>query len=340
MRRRAAAIRSYRRAGGPGTWPRRAALRALALAAAAPVLAACPRAMRPLRIAAHVWPGHEPLFLAAREGWLSPGAAELVETRSATESLLALSNEVVDGAALSLDEVLRVRDGGAGLAVIAVLDVSSGADAVLARPGVRTLAEIAGKRIGVESSAVAAVMLHHVLRSAALPSGAVLVVPLTADAHVHAWRSGWVDAVITYEPIATELEADGAVRLFDSRQIPGAIVDVLAVTPAALAARGRSLRALVAGHFAGRRHLLQNRQDAAHRMARHLRLTAPQVLEAYRWIGLPDERLNRKLLDGPAPQLLDTAREVSGVMVSAGLLRSPARLDALLRPEFLPEEPR
>lgn len=329
--------RGQRTGDGRTAWSRRAALRALALAASAPLLPGCAAPSRPLRIAAHVWPGYEPLFLAAREGWLSVNDGELVETRSATDSLRAVRDEVVDAAALTLDEVLRARSDGVALGVVLVVDVSSGADAVLARPGVGSPAELAGKRIGVEASAVGALMLHHVLRAAALAPGAVRPVPLTVDAHVQAWRAGAVDALVTYEPSTTRLEAEGAVRIFDSRQIPGAIVDVLAATPAALAARRRALRAVVAAHFAGRRHLVQNRQDAAHRMSRHLGLSPPQVLEAYRWINLPDERVNRKLLAGPAPQLLGAARDLSAVMVAAGLLPRPDPLDGLLRPELLPE---
>jgi NitT/TauT family transport system substrate-binding protein len=317
-------------------WSRREALGALAALATASALGAC-RSRAPLRVAAHVWPGYELLFLAAREGWLPAREAELVETPSATESLRALREEAVDGAALTLDEVLRARAAGVRLSVVLVLDVSAGGDVVLARPGVTSPRQLAGRRIGVENTGVGALMLHHFLRVTGIGLDAIQVVPVTADAHAQAWRAGWVDFLVTFEPIAAELEALGAVRVFDSGELPGTIVDVLAVRPPALR-RDRALRAVVAAAFAARRHLVTNRQDAAYRMSRHLRLTPAQVVATFRWLNLPDERLNRELLGGAAPGLVATARELSSVMVAAGLLARADPLDQLVRPEFLPAE--
>lgn len=318
-------------------WSRRRAVRALAALAAAPLLPACRRATEPLRVAAHVWAGYELLFLAAREGWLPPGEARLVETASATESVRALRGDAVDAAALTLDEVLRARADGVGLSVVLVVDVSSGADAVLARPEVSSAAQLAGRRVGVEPSAVGALMLHHLRLRAKLAPGALALVPLTPDRHLAAWRSGEVDALVTFEPIATQLESAGAVRVFDSREIPGAIVDVLAVRTRAIPSHGRGIRAAVAAHFAARRHLVTSRQDAAYRMSRHLRLAPPQVLDAFRWIHLPDERVNHDLLDGATPGLLAAARDLSAVMRDAALLLRASPVEDLVRPEFLPE---
>lgn len=318
------------------TASRRRALRLLGAALLLPGLSAC--APQPLRVAAHAWPGYEFLFLAAREGWLAPGDAALVETPSATASLHALQRGEVDGAALTLDEVLTARARGIPLAVVLVLDVSAGADVLLAREDLGSLAGLSSRRIGVERSAVGALMLHHVARAAGLDPARLSVVPLTVDAHLAAWREGRVDALVTFEPTATRLEAEGAVRLFDSRRIPGAILDVLALHPAAINRRPGAARALVLGHLRGHHLLRTMPQDAAYRMSRHLGLSTPEVLPAFRGIDLPDLRANLRLLDGPSPALLPAARALSSVMMSAGLLSRPDDLAGLVRAEFLPQE--
>jgi len=44
-----------------------------------------------------------------------------------------------------------------------------------------------------------------------------------------AFKKRQVDAIVTFEPVKSELLSSGANILFDSHQIPGRIVDVLVV---------------------------------------------------------------------------------------------------------------
>jgi NitT/TauT family transport system substrate-binding protein len=295
------------------------------------------RRAAPLVVASNVWPGFEPLFLAGREGWLPSRELSLLETESATESLRALTTGRADVAALTLGELLQARASGVPLTVILVFDVSAGADMVLVRPGIAGIADLAGKRIAVEESTLGAMMLYKTLETAGLPSGAVTVLSLPVHAHAEAWRTGLCDAVITYEPFASRLRELGARRIFDSRELPATIVDVLGARRSVLGRSADALRGLVAGHFRALHHLRTNPQDAAYRMAGHLQLPAAEVLDSFRGIVLPDIAANRAYLGGPQPGITAVAREVSAILVRAGLLGRPDDLADLVSDEFLPE---
>lgn len=319
------------------TFSRRRLLYSLPGLALAPWLSACKRApIRPLSIASHVWPGYELMFLAREEGWLPTPDLRLLETATATASLAALADNRADGAALTLDEVLRARADGIALNVVLVFDVSTGADMLLARPEIQSLADLAGKRIGVEQSALGALMLHKILAAAGLSKSAVTLVPMNADGHMDTWRRERLDALITYEPTASRLLAEGARRLYDSREMPDTIFDVLAIKPDAVARQPKALAALVAGHFRALQHLRHNPQDAAHRMATRMAIPAGEVRDAYRGLELPDIHANRHLLADGENHLLKAARELSQVMLAAGLLARTADLTELTLNDFLP----
>lgn len=273
-----------------------------------------------LRVASHVWPGYETLPLARQMGWLDEGAVRLVELLSATDSLLALNNGSVEAAALTLDEVLAARAQGLELRVPMIFNISAGADALIARPEIDSLPALAGKRVGVEHSAVGALMLAEVLRRADLPRSALHLVPLTIDAHRQAYLDGRVDALVTYQPTLGQLERAGARRLFDSAAIPGRIVDVLAITPAALERSREGARQLVAAHFRALAWLRDHPADAHARMAQRLGLDADSVAEALAGLELPDLDGNRRwLLHTPAH--LDTvAAELAALMWRERLL--------------------
>ena len=299
-----------------------------------PLVGACFREP-PLAVASHVWPGYELMFLAREEGWLDEAPIRFLETRSATESLAALKEGRVQAAALTLDEVLRGRADGLPLTIILVFDISAGADVVLSRPDIQTPAQLKGRRIGVETSALGALMLARTLAYAGLSKADVTVVPVTPDQHIEAWQAGKVDTLITYEPIASKLLRSGAHHLLDSRAFPETIFDVLAVRSDAAVNHKKALKMLVAGHFRGLEHLLRNPQDAAYRLAERLGLPGDQALNAFRGLSLPALSENRYLLDGHG-SLQVAAKEITQLLRADGLLDKTDDLNGLVSNAYLP----
>lgn len=292
----------------------------------------------PLRVAAHVWPGYELMFVARDLHWLDPQQVELVQTSFAGDSVEAIAAGQVDAAALTLDEVLSARDRGVPLTVVLVFDVSAGADVVIARPGIDTANGLKGLRVGYERGAVGALMLEKALRAAGLTLEDIDPVNLPPSRHLTAWDIGLVDALVTYEPLASHLRGQGGTVLFDSTQAPNRIVDVLAVRSDRLqGAKKQALKHLVVAHFLALEHFQRNPQDAAYRMVTRLRLPAAEISGTFRGLVLPDLVNNHRLLSGESVPLLRSARELSILMQSWGLLSSSdSDLAGLVDDRFLP----
>jgi len=159
-------------------------------------LGACQRHEPLLRVGTNLWLGYELIYLAQAQGYISHEAVRLVELPSATAVLQALAGGMLEAACLTLDEVLTARADGIDLSVIAVLDVSMGADVLLARPALTSLKKLKGQRIGVEQTALGALMLDAALRQAGLKVSDVHVVSLTVDQHHDAYLHDAVDALL------------------------------------------------------------------------------------------------------------------------------------------------
>lgn len=314
---------------------RRQALRRLACWPLLPWLGAC-GGDGPLVVASHAWPGHELIFLARREGWLPGERIRLQETASATRSIAALGRGQAQAAALTLDEVLRARSEGIALTAVLVFAISAGADVVLARPEIGHPEELRGKTVGAETTALGALIVAKLLARAGLEPADVRLRPILPEGHLDAWRSGELDALVTYEPTASRLLEQGARRLLDSRQFPDTIFDVLAVRAGALAGREDALKTLIAAHFRGLRRLRQNPQDTAYRIAGHLGLPGDEVIRAFRGLQLPGAARNRSLL-APAGRLHAAGRELSGLLLGSGLLPRGDPLTELVSDAYLPD---
>lgn len=287
-----------------------------------------------LRIGTHAWPGYESLPLARHFGWL-PKATQLVDGKGATDSLAALAADQIDGACLTLDELLLARDRGISLSAVLVLDESVGADVVLARPQIKRLEDLRHKRIGVEPGAVGSLVLIKLLDAAGFGPQEVTVVDLRPEKQIAAWREGTVDALISYAPTATVIQRDGGRLLFDSRNFPGTIFDVLAIRQDRLKVLGPLIEATIAAHFRALEHLRINREDALRRIAAWRGLSYEEMVMSYAGLHLPEPPANRRML-APSGDILHAARNLLAIMRNNQLLKTGSDLENLIDSRFLP----
>lgn len=298
----------------------------------ATVLAACNAPPTPpLRVAVNPWVGYDPLVLARERGLTDPARLKVIELMSNTESQRALRNGLVDAAALTLDEALRLADSGVPLRIVAVLSVSHGADAVLAQAGIDGPAALKGKRIVLEETAVGALVLDRLLASGGLRRDEVRTLHIEAAQQEAVLQGGRADAVITFEPIRSRLLARGYHVIFDSSRMPGEIVDVLAVRADLPAAH---THALLAAWEAGRRSLLDEPQAAAMILAADSELSADAylaTLDGLRLLTPADSaaKLAPPPAGGPAPLARDGAALAQSLQ-ALGLLAGPPDWSALL----------
>jgi NitT/TauT family transport system substrate-binding protein len=306
----------------------------LLLAVAALLLPAIGQAAQPLRIGTNVWPGYEPLYLAAEhEDWRSKLNIRMVEYPSATEVIRAFRNRALEGAALTLDEVLTLREANIPLKVIAVLDISSGGDVILAKADIAHFSELAGRRVGVESNALGAYMLTRALELHDMTLDQLEVAPLGVSAHEAAFRRETVDAVVTFEPVRTRLLDAGAHEVFSSREIPGEVVDVLVVHADTLRTERPRLRELLEGWFRALGHLQSDPLAAARFTAQRLRITPEQVVASYAGLELPDPAQNLALLNG---LLRETLSRLQQTLIRERLLASTIATGGLLYGGLIP----
>lgn len=297
-------------------------------------LSAC-RPTRPLVLSGHPWPGYESMFLAHTLGYM-PEDLRLHEALTVQASIDAVKQGRADGAMLTLDEILMLRDQGVPLQVVLVFDVSKGADVLLARPALQRLADLKGRRIGAEDSALGSLMLSMVLEKAGLQAQDVQVQRILFEEQEAAWSRGGIDALVTYEPVATRLKKGGARQLLSTREMPDTIFDVLAVHPAALESHGHILRTAIAGYFKALGYMRQNPWDAAYQTAPRLNVTAEEMIGSLRGLELPDLIGNQRYLSAQDGDLQRVTKKLSSIMLQAGIIRQPVDARMLYSSAYLP----
>ena len=285
-----------------------------------------------LRIGTNVWVGGEPLYLARDLGRLDPAIVQLVEYPSASEVMRAYRNGAIDGMVISLDELFGLAADGLQPRIILVIDVSNGADVVVGRSGIRTMNDLKGKSVAVESSALGAFMLSRALAVNGMQPGDVNVVHLESNEQPSAFEKGQVDGAVTFDPYRAQFLRAGANTLFDSSRIPGEIVDLVAVRSSVIENKPKAVETLLGGWLSATDYMKRDPADAARRMGIRQQITGEQFLESLRGLHIPSRAENLRMLGGMKPELAVTGRRLLTLMLEAKLLAKPIDIAQVLAP--------
>lgn len=273
-----------------------------------------------LRVGTNVWPGYEPLYLARSLGFYENAEIRLVEYPSTTSVIRAYKNNVIEVAAVTIDEALLLAEDGPAGYVILVADFSNGADAVVVKPGIDSVSGLKGKRVGVETTALGAYMLSRSLESAGLEPKDVTIYPIELQKHEKAFKDSLVDAVVTFDPVREKLISAGGKIVSDSSKMPGEIVDVLYIRRDILEKNRETVNTLVAGWFRALDHLQKNPADAARRVAPREKMEPEEYLNTLKGIRFPGMKENLALLSGSDPAFLKGAKTLAKAMKEKNLL--------------------
>ncbi|NNM00881.1 MAG: ABC transporter substrate-binding protein [Gammaproteobacteria bacterium] len=285
-----------------------------------------------VRIAINAWPGYEFLYLAQELGYLSTDDYEIrvIEMGSLASVRRAFERGHLDGMGGTLVDVAIAADGGAvEPTIIIAADVSEGADAIVARQGLSSVRDLAGKTVAVESASLNLYILARALELAGMGFEDIDVLTLDAGSMAAALASGRADAVVTYPPVLTELLRSGNVSVvFTSAEIPGEVVDVLAVDAALMQQHPGAVDLIKTGFFRAYDYSLGN-PDAAAVMATREGISVAEFRAALEDIEMiPASRQDAWL--GAGGMLRQVLRRVSDTLYANGLVTSPSAGDCCI----------
>lgn len=185
-----------------------------------------------IKLGFSAWPGWFPWQVAKEAGIFDKAGVkvDLVWFESYTDSINALSAGKLDANSQTLNDTLSSVAAGSTQTIVLVNDNSTGNDQVIAAPGINTVADLKGKKVGVEAGVVDHYLLALGLQKAGLTLNDVTIVNLETGAAAASFASGQLDAVAVFAPFTTQaLKRSGSKTLISSKDYPGSIPDHLVV---------------------------------------------------------------------------------------------------------------
>lgn len=322
---------------------RRAALAALLLG----ILAACgspaPEAKAPpLKIAYSDWPGWIAWDIAAQKNFFKDAGVEVeLVWFEYGPSMEAFAAGQVDAVAVTNGDALVTGATGARNVMILINDFSNGNDMVVARPGINTLADLKGKKIGVEVGFVDHLLLLKGLESVGLTEADVTLVNIATNTAAQVLASGDVDAIAAWQPNSGQAlkSVSGSRAIFTSADVPGLIYDTLAVNPESLASRREDWAKVVKAWYQTAAWMLDpaNKAEALEILSARVNLSPAEYEEflvGTKILTLPEAKAAFVDAEG-FTSIYGSTRIVDAFNVQNGVYTEPQNVGSYLDPSFV-----
>lgn len=271
----------------------------------------------PLRIGVSPWPGAEALFLAHEHGLLAAAGlrVDLVEYASFGDVATAFAHGDVDALLGTSHEVVTVCARSQRRPVIVrATDQSLGGYQILLTADLAGLADLAGRRVGVEIASIGIEVLVRALATVGLTTTDVVIVPGEPAGIPEDFRAGRIDAAVSYQPYADTIAASGGRGVFTSADLKTPIVTVFAIEAQWLAQQPQAAAAFDRAFTQAVDWIAANPAAAAAEQGARLGLSAEDFAAQAKQV---------RLLDGPtAAELLHSGQVEAMIHRSAGLLRT------------------
>jgi NitT/TauT family transport system substrate-binding protein len=204
---------------------------AAALALASPLTAA------PLKIAYSDWPGWVAWEIGIQKGWFKEAGVEVeFQWFDYVPSMDAFVAGKVDAVCMTNGDALVT--GGTGKPSVGILinDFSNGNDMIVAAPGIGSIKDLKGKKVGLEEGFVTHLLLLTGLEKNGMKPEDVTIVNTPTNETPQVLASKAVDAIGAWQPNSGQaLKAlPGSKPVFTSADAPGIIYDLLYVSAESL----------------------------------------------------------------------------------------------------------
>jgi NitT/TauT family transport system substrate-binding protein len=207
----------------------------VSLAALRPTVSAAP-----LKIAYSDWPGYTLFEVAKQKGWFKDAGLDVeMVWLDYLPSIDAFSAGKVDAVCVVATDALVTGASGGKSKIIALLDFSEGSDMIVGKPGINSIKDLKGQKVGIEVTLVEHLLLLEALKRNGMTQDDVTLVNTATNETPQTLASGSVAAIGAWYPSSGQAltQVAGSKKLFTSADAKGLIYDVLAVNPTSLASQ-------------------------------------------------------------------------------------------------------
>lgn len=290
----------------------------------------------PLKLAYSPWIGYFPMAIAQEKGFFQAQGVNVQLFYDEGESSIKFASGQYDGVVLALGNLVRLIPQNSNIRIVAVIDQSNGADAVVSQSQIETVSELRGKTIGVRLGSFGELFVNRMLQFHGLTPEEVMLNNVFPESMLDFLNDRYIEAAHLWQPTLSQAVAAGYRVLFTSAETPGLIPDVMAFQKSVLAERPEDVKAVLRAWFQAVEYWQTHLQEGNAVIAKVLNLKPEEIsLEGVQLFNAVQSR-QAFIKSNSTASLYYTSQLYSDFALQAGNMTRPIDIEQLLEPTFLP----
>lgn len=299
------------------------------------------QAAQPLKIGYSDWPGWVAWQVAIEKGWFKEAGVDVkFEWFDYSASMDAFAAGKIDAVTMTNGDALVTGSGGAKSVMLMLTDYSNGNDMIVAKPGIKSIKDLKGKKVSVEQGLVEHLLLLNGLKKAGMKESDVTLVNAKTNEMPQMLTAKDIAAVGAWQPVSGEAmkAVPGSKPIYTSADEPGLIYDVLAANPASVKARRADWQKVVKVWDKVVAYIEdpKTQPDAVKIMAARSGISAAEYLPLLKGTKLLSLEEGKKIYvkgDG-FKTLYGSTKIVDSFNVANQVYKTPEKIDSYLDPSF------
>jgi NitT/TauT family transport system substrate-binding protein len=276
------------------------------------------------------WTGFAPLTLAKEAGIFEKHGLDVTLKKIPQASrVLAIASGDVQCAATTVETWIVWNESGVATKQIFQLDKSYGADGIVARNDIKTVADLKGHTVASSAPGTSPYfMLAWVLNKNGLSTKDVTVVNLEPDAAAQAFLAGQNDAAVTYEPFISAVrdKPDQGHIIATTLDYP-MVLDTVGCTPDFLKANPEAAKGLADSYFEALDLIKSDPEGSYKIMGADVKQSAKEFEDSAKYLKWADKAENKKFFTKDFQDFSNTAADL---LLGMGLIKQKPDVSTLI----------
>jgi NitT/TauT family transport system substrate-binding protein len=210
------------------------------------------QSLKPLRIGITTWVGFDIARYAEPSGIFKQRGlkVELVQFDNQQDSSRAVTRGGLDAAFASFWDVMQVDPGNGKPVVLMTTNISAGADGIVAKPEIKSVEDLHGKKVGAKLGTVNHLILLEALKAHQIKPSEVQILDYSNEVAAQKIKEGEIDAAVLWEPMLGETAKNikGNV-IHTTKQVDSLVIDALMSSDMIVKAKKAELKQFMLAWF-------------------------------------------------------------------------------------------
>ncbi|HPP87010.1 MAG TPA: ABC transporter substrate-binding protein [bacterium] len=285
------------------------------------------------------WAPYGILIVAQEKGFFKKYGVnvELTLTKNFDELHKLYKSKKLDGIATLFADSILLHGQNNPSKIVYIINISEGADAIIAKPNYKNLASLKNKKISFDGiNSFSHILVIHSLINNGLDENDYFFENIPVAEVLKKLEENTIQAGFIHEPYLSEALKKGYKIIYSTKESKDIIIDVLTFHSKTIKEQKKEIQKIINALYETQNFIMKNQQEAYSIISQKMDLSIADVSSTFEKVKIPDLHFSLNLMDFETQsELLNSAKFIADFYINRGQVAYVININSLFDRSFL-----